>query len=133
MEAKMADQTTDAPGVMTGKPLIESDRVEGTTVYDPRGNNLGSIKRLMIDKKSGRVAYAVLAFDTFFGLGGEEHTIPWNKLDYDSSLGGFRTDITEEQLRSAPTFYRDRDYAWGDRERERELHDYWRTPYYWGS
>ena len=44
-------------GQMTGKPLIESDRVEGTTVYDPSGNNIGSIKRLMIEKISGRVAY----------------------------------------------------------------------------
>ena len=126
-------QTRDAPGVVTGKPLIESDRVEGTTVYDRSGNNLGSIRRLMIDKKSGRVAYAVMAFDTFFGLGGQEHTIPWNKLDYDTSLGGFRTDITEDQLRGAPTFYQDRDYAWNDRTRERELHDYWRAPYYWGE
>jgi hypothetical protein len=40
---------------MTGKPLIESDRVEGTTVYDPEGDNIGSIKRLMIEKISGRV------------------------------------------------------------------------------
>ena len=45
---------------MTGKPLIESDRVEGTTVYDPQGNNIGSIKRLMIEKLSGQVAYAVM-------------------------------------------------------------------------
>ena len=48
-----------------------------------------------------------------------------------SRLGGFRTDITEEQLRGAPTFYRDRDYDWSDRDRERELHDYWKTRYYW--
>src|SRR3954453_19522513 len=94
----------NTPGVMTGKPLIESDRVEGTTVYDPSGNNIGSVKRLMIDKKSGRVAYALLTFGSFLGLGGEEHAIPWGKLDYDTSLGGFRTDITEERLRNAPTF-----------------------------
>jgi hypothetical protein len=117
---------------MKGKPLIESDRVEGTTVYDPDGNNIGSIKRLMIEKIGGKVAYAVMAFDTFLGMGGQEHAIPWNKLDYDTSLGGYRTDITEEQLRGAPTFYRDQGYDWSDRERERELHDYWRTPYYWG-
>ena len=49
----MAEQAT-----MIGKPLIESDRVEGTTVYDPQGNNIGSIKRLMIEKISGHVAYA---------------------------------------------------------------------------
>ena len=53
----MAEQAT-----MTGKPLIESDRVEGTTVYDPQGNNIGSIKRLMIEKISGHVAYAVMSF-----------------------------------------------------------------------
>ena len=121
---------TDAPGVMTGKPLIESDRVEGTTVYGRDGKNIGSIKRLMIEKVSGRVAYAVMSFGGFMGLGEEEHTIPWKKLDYDTSLGGYRTDITEDQLRGAPTFSRDRSYDWSDRDRERELHDYWKSPYY---
>jgi len=117
---------------MTGKPLIESDRVEGTKVYDPSDNHIGSIKRLMIDKISGKVAYAVMSFGGFLGIGDEEHAIPWNKLDYDPELGGFRTDITEQQLRGAPGFYRDRDYEWSDRARERELHDYWSAPYYWG-
>jgi PRC-barrel domain len=136
-EEKMASSTTtgvstNAPGVMTGKPLIESDRVEGTAVYDPAENHIGSIKRLMIDKMTGQVAYTVMSFGGILGIGEDEHTIPWNKLHYDSNLGGFRTDITEDQLRGAPTFYRDRDYDWSDRERERELHDYWRTPYYWG-
>ena len=116
---------------MTGKPLIESDRVEGTTVYDPSGNNIGSIKRLMIEKISGKVAYAVMSFGGFMGMGADEHNIPWNKLTYDTSLGGYRTDITEEQLRGAPSLSRDRDYAWNDRQRETELHDYWRSPYYW--
>ena len=120
--------STNAPGEMTGKPLIESDRVEGTAVYDPTENH----KRLMIDKMTGQVAYTVMSFGGFMGIGEYEHTIPWNKLHYDSNLGGFRTDITEDQLRGAPTFYRDRDYDWSDRERERKLHDYWRTPYYWG-
>jgi hypothetical protein len=101
-------------------------------VYDPQGNHLGSIKRLMIEKISGKVAYAVVSFGGFLGMGEDEHTIPWSKLTYDTNLGGYRTDITEEQLRGAPTFYRDRDdYGWSDRERERELHDYWRAPYYW--
>jgi len=116
---------------MTGKPLIESDRVEGTNVYDPAGNKIGDIKRLMIEKVSGRISYAVMSFGGFLGMGKEEYTIPWNKLEYDTSLGGYRTDITEEQLKGAPTFYRDRDYDWSDRARERELHDYWHTPYYW--
>ena len=120
-----------AAGRMTGKPLIESDRVEGTNVYDPTGKNIGEIKRLMIEKISGKVSYAVMSFGGFLGIGEEEHTIPWNKLEYDTSLGGYRTDITEERLKGAPSFYRDQEYDWSDRARERELHDYWGSPYYW--
>jgi hypothetical protein len=122
---------TSMAGTMTGKPLIESDRVEGTNVYDPAGNNIGEIKRLMIEKLSGRIPYAVMSFGGFLGIGEDEHAIPWDKLEYDTSLGGYRTDITEKQLKGAPTFYRDREYDWSDRARERELHDYWGSPYYW--
>ena len=118
---------------MTGKPLIESDRVEGTTVYDRQGNNVGSIKRLMIEKLSGRVAYAVMSFGSFLGIGGEEHAIPWSKLTYDTRLDGYQTDISETQLQGAPAFSRDRNWDWTDRSRERELHDYYRAPYYWGE
>ena len=123
----------NATGERTGKRLIESDRVEGTTVYDPQGKNIGSIKRIMIDKISGQVAYAVMSFGGFLGMGTEEHAIPWKKLTYDTNLGGFRTDITEQQLRGAPAFSRDANYDWSDQNRERELHDYYGSPYYWGS
>jgi hypothetical protein len=58
----------------------------------------------------------------------QEHAVPWAKLTYDTSLGGYRTDITEQQLRGAPTFTRDRDWDWSDRSREQELHDYYRAP-----
>jgi hypothetical protein len=118
-------------GTMTGKPLIESDRVEGTTVYDPQGNDIGSIKRLMIEKLSGRVTYAIMSFGGLLGMGTEEHAVPWSKLTYDTNLGGYRTDITEDQLRGAPEFSRDPGWDWSDRNREQELHDHYRAPYYW--
>jgi hypothetical protein len=78
------------------------------------------------------VAYAVMSFGGFLGMGEQEHTVPWHALHYDTSLGGYRTNITEEQLRGAPAYSRDRDYDWSDRNREKELHDYYRAPYYWG-
>ena len=103
----MAQQSGSS--VMTGKPLIESDRVEGTTVYDPGGNNIGSIKRLMIEKVSGRVAYAVMSFGGFLGLGAEEHAVPWKKLNYDTSLGGYRTGYNRATAaRRASVFARSR-------------------------
>jgi PRC-barrel domain len=127
----MATQNTTLDRRETAS-LIGSDKVEGTPVYRSNGDRVGQVERVMIDKLSGKVAYAVMSFGGFLGMDEDEHTIPWSKLTYDTSLGGYRTDITEEQLRGAPTFYRDRDdYDWSDRERERELHDYWRATYYW--
>jgi sporulation protein YlmC with PRC-barrel domain len=112
----MANETSSA---MTGKPLIESDRVEGTAVFDSRGSKIGTIKRLMIDKLSGKVAYSVMSFGGFLGIGDQEHVVPWSKLTYDPGFEGFR-DITEHQLKGAPSFYREGDYSWNDRRAMRE-------------
>ncbi len=122
---------SDTPGVVTGKPLIESDQVEGSAVYDASGKFIGSVTRLMIDKMGGRIAYAVVSFDGFVGLGEAQHTVPWSKLSYDNGLGGYRTDITQEQLTRAPMVPED-EKAWWDRRREEDIHDHWKVPPYWG-
>jgi sporulation protein YlmC with PRC-barrel domain len=121
-------ETTNQPP--SSKPVIESDRVEGTAVYDTQGKHIGTIKRLVIEKVSGRVVYADMTFGGFLGVGAHHHTIPWDKLNYDTRLGGYRTDITEEQLRDAPALDRAAE-TWPGREREQVLHDFWRTPPYW--
>jgi len=123
----------DGGGPTSSKPVIESDRVEGTAVFDPNGTRIGTIKRLLIEKVSGRVTYAVMTFGGFLGIGSHEHTIPWDKLDYDTRLGGYRTDITEDQLRGAPSVFGHEHEIWPDRRREKELHDYWRSSPYWGG
>jgi hypothetical protein len=107
------------------KPVIESDRVEGTAVFDPQGRRIGTIKRLLIEKVSGRVTYVDVTFGGFLGLGVHHHTVPWEKLTYDTGLQGYRTEITEEQVRDAPALYGD-DKVWPDKKREQELWDYWR-------
>ena len=57
--------------------LIGSDKVEGTAVYGADQNKIGSIERVMIDKKSGKVSYAVLSFGGFLGMGQKHAPIPW--------------------------------------------------------
>ena len=124
-----------AAGSVSGagtKPLIESDRVEGTSVYGADRSHIGSIQRLMIDKRSGQVAYAVMTFGGFLGIGEDTYTIPWAKLDYDTDLGGYKTDISPDQLKGAPAFGREDESSWGDRDRERTLHDYYGVSPYWG-
>jgi sporulation protein YlmC with PRC-barrel domain len=117
----------------TNSSLIDSQRVEGTEVFDESGKHIGAIRRLVLDKLSGRVVYTIASFGGFLGMGGDEYTIPWNRLNYDTSLGGFVTDITETQLRGSPDVGRNNDDDWYDRDSERELNDYYDSPYYWSS
>jgi len=72
--------------------LIGSDKVEGTAVYDAHGEHMGSIARVMIEKRSGQVAYAVLSFGGFLGIGSDYYPVPWTALTYDTALGGYRTN-----------------------------------------
>jgi PRC-barrel domain len=109
------------------KPIIESDRVEGTAVYDREGGQIGTIKRLLIEKVSGKVLYVDVTFGGFLGLGAHHHTIPWEKLSYDRELGGYRTEVSEEQVRGAPSFYGD-GQVWPDTKAEQETRRYWNDP-----
>jgi hypothetical protein len=108
--------------------LISSEDVEGTEVYDPGGKHIGEVDHLMIDKMSGRVAYAVISFGGFIGLGHSHYPLPWNALTYDTKLGGFRTNINEKQLRDAPEFSDD---SWGDRDWEARTHKHYGAQTYW--
>jgi len=108
--------------------LIGSDKVEGTAVYDAKGEKMGSIERVMINKRSGQVAYAVLQFGGFLGLGSEYYPIPWSSLTYDTILGGYRLDITEEKLKGAPK-YSGESWDWEDRARGRRVYEYYGVPW----
>jgi PRC-barrel domain len=108
--------------------LISSEDVEGTSVFDVKGNQIGSVDHLMIDKVTGRVLYAVLSFGGFLGLAHSHYPLPWAKIRYDETVDGFRTDITEQQLRDAPEFSDD---SWSDRNWDKQMHHYYDTPMFW--
>jgi hypothetical protein len=96
-------------------PLIASDRVEGTAVRRPNGERLGHIERLMIDKVTGNVSYAVLSFGGFLGMGSNFLPLPWARLRYNSRSEAYELDIDQDELRRAPSFRADKDFDWGDR------------------
>ncbi|MFZ2080171.1 MAG: PRC-barrel domain-containing protein [Xanthobacteraceae bacterium] len=108
--------------------LIGSDKVDGTAVYGADDRKIGSVQRVMIDKISGKVAYAVISFGGFLGMGEDYYPMPWTNLKYDTRLGGYRVGITEQQLKSAPKFNRNTDWDWSDRSRDRTVYDYYDTP-----
>jgi hypothetical protein len=129
----MLNQDTDASrrdlNVKDTHSLIASDRVEGTRVYGADGKHIGSIERLIIGKRDGRVAYAVLSFGGFLGIGHDHYPLPWEKLNYDTQLDGYRIDLTKEQIEGAPS-YADDDDTWYN-DNGRRVYDYYGVPPYW--
>src|SRR4051795_2749277 len=112
--------------------LIGSDKVDGTAIYGADQKKIGSIQRVMIDKISGKVAYAVLSFGGFMGIGDDYYPVPWATLKYDTNLGGYRVNFTNDQLGKAPKYSATTDWKW-DRENDRRVYDYYKTPPYWNG
>jgi sporulation protein YlmC with PRC-barrel domain len=105
--------------------LIASDKVEGTAVYRSNGDKVGTIERVMIDKISGRVMYAVMSFGGFMGIGEDYYPLPWSMMKYNTDLGGYELNITEDQLRRAPKFSTHETWDWTNRDRTMAIDRYY--------
>jgi hypothetical protein len=105
--------------------LIGSDKVEGTPVHRSDGDNVGQIERVMIDKLTGKVAYAVMSFGGFLGMGEDYYPLPWSVLTYNPTLGGYEVNVTEQQLKNAPKYSRHDSWDWSDRARTEKVSHYY--------
>ena len=129
LNATTATPTTDTRETLA---LIASDKVEGTPVRRSDGEKIGTIERVMIEKRSGKVAYAVMSFGGFMGLGEEYYTLPWSVLKYNTALDAYELNLTEDQLRGAPRRSPEGRDASFDRDWEEHVHRYYNATPYWG-
>ena len=111
--------------------LIGSDKVDGTSVYGADRKKIGSVERVMLDKASGKVAYAVVTYGGFLGMGHDHYPTPWSNLKYDTDLGGYLINVTKDQLEKAPKYESENDWQWS-RANDQLIYDYYRAPPYWG-
>ena len=107
--------------------LIGSDKVQGTAVFGPDGERIGEIERVMIEKTSGKVSYAVLSFGGFLGIGDDNYPLPWHSLKYNTDLGGYQTMITRNQIEGAPKYAKDSDWDLGGAFGPRAVDGYYGT------
>ncbi len=111
-----------ASAEMTGAPLISASQVQGTAVYNLEGDRLGHVEDVMLHKLSGQVAFAVMSFGGFLGMGEKFNPLPWSVLTYDTSRGGYVVPLAKEQLQRSPAYDREEltneDNGWGQRVNE---------------
>ena len=124
--------TADGAAIEETDRLIASDKVEGTAVYNRQDEHLGTVHNFMVDKSTGRVAYAVMSFGGFLGIGESYHPLPWRALTYDTRLGGFVVDLDRSRLEKAPS-YTVRDMPnWSDRSYGNRIDEFYAMTPYWG-
>jgi sporulation protein YlmC with PRC-barrel domain len=74
----------------TGRQWIESDRMIDRLVFDDDGKSIGTIRRLLIDRRSGHVDQVVVHTHGHFTFGALDLELPWASLGYDTRLPGYR-------------------------------------------
>jgi hypothetical protein len=127
MEAIMRTDTS----VTSAHKLIASDRVQGALVRGAGGIRIGTIERVMIEKLSGNVAYALLRIDGKTDTNRKYLPISWPKLSYDRKLGAYQLDVLEEQV-GAPLCVADADFDRSQLGRENGAGDHRGAKSYWG-
>ncbi len=116
---------SDASG--PGPRLMGADTLIGEDVYNRQEDDLGDIKEIMLDIRSGQVAYAVLSFGGVFGIGDKLFAVPWQSMQLDTANKRFILDVSKEHLKNAPGFDKD---SWPDMasaEFSSQIHSFYGT------
>lgn len=111
--------------------LLSTSSIAGTDVTNRKGENLGDIKDIMLDLESGEVAYAVISFGGFLGIGDKLFAVPWEALTIDKRNEQIIMDVTKEKLENAPGFDKDNWPSSPDRQFVQDVHSHYGYKPYW--
>ena len=114
-----------------GPEVMDAATLTGDSVVNDAGDDLGKIEAIMLDVAAGRIAYAVLSFGGFLGMGNKLFAIPWSALTLDTDQKCFVLSVAKERLENAPGFDKDHWPAMADTTWATELHSYYETTPYW--
>ena len=114
-----------------GPEVMAASSFEGETVMNPQGDMLGEIEEIMLDVRSGRIAYAVMSAGGFLGIGEKYFAVPWRAFTMDTDRKAFILDVDKERLMNAPGFDKDHWPAMGDQTWAGQVHSYYGVRAYW--
>jgi sporulation protein YlmC with PRC-barrel domain len=117
--------------VETHPNVLSASAVIGDSVVTPAGEGLGKIEEIMLDLEKGRIAYAVLSFGGFLGMGEKLFAIPFEALKLDASREHFIFDIDKERLKKAPGFDKHNPPQAADRTWGAEVYKFYGYKPYW--
>lgn len=87
--------------------IIDANKLIGCKVENAQGENLGKIENLMLDLRKSRIAYAVLSFGGFLGMGDKLFPVPMEALQFSAGDEKCLLNVDKERLKNAPGYDRD--------------------------
>ena len=117
--------------VETHPTVLSASAVIGDSVVNRTGENLGKIEELMLDLEKGRVAYAVLSFGGFMGMGEKLFVVPFEALKLDTSREHITLDVDKDKLKNAPSFNKNQPPQASDRTWGAEVYKFYGYKPYW--
>lgn len=114
-----------------GPEVMDAATLQGDKVVNAAGEDLGKLEAIMLDVTTGRIAYAVLSFGGFLGMGAKLFAIPWGALTLDAREHRFILDVSKEKLENAEGFDKDHWPSMADQNWASELHAYYNITPYW--
>jgi sporulation protein YlmC with PRC-barrel domain len=132
----MASRTTDlgtGRGTSEFRRILSAGTLEGDRIRNSAGEDLGKLEDIMIDVTSGRVAYAVLSFGGFLGIGNKLFAIPWQTLKLDEVNHEFILDVDRNTLENAPGFDKDNWPDMADPDFGNNVYNYYGYKPYWDT
>ena len=108
-----------------GPELMGAATLTGEDVVNHKDESLGDIKEIMLDMRSGRVAYAVLSYGGLMGMGDKLFAVPWSALKLDTVNKRFVMNVEKSKLESAPGFLKDTWPNMADSSWEKDIHAYY--------
>ena len=127
----MRPGTTGTTGVSGQTHVLSANTLIGKNIYNLEGDKLGEIKDVMLDVDLGRVAYAVLSFGGFLGMGDKLFAIPFEAFRVDPASDRIVLDVPKETLQNAPGFEKDRWPSTADRTWATQIHQHYGYKPYW--
>jgi sporulation protein YlmC with PRC-barrel domain len=114
-----------------GPEIMAASSFEGETVMNPHGEILGEIEEIMLDVRSGRIAYAVMSAGGFLGIGEKYFAVPWSAFTMDTDRKALLLDVDKERLLNAPGFDKEHWPAMADQSWAGQVHSYYGVRGYW--
>lgn len=83
---------------------ILASKVKGTNVYNTKGDKIGHVEDVVLDKQSDSIMFAALGFGGLLGIGEKYAPVPWSMLDYSPDKGGYVVPMSEDMIKKAPAY-----------------------------